>query len=383
MDRQQVWILRGLNLGLYFTMGVLQPFLPLYFSMKGYNPAEIGLFMVAGPFLAVFSQPLWGFVSDRLRSVKGIVISLWIMSVLCSIWLFHAEGFWMTLLAVSALFFFKMPSLPLMDSAAVLVSQEAGVSYGSIRLWGSIGFAVVSIASGYLIVFAGGIGNIPFLYWSFWVLPLILIFFLKDRQAAAKPIHLRSLKEVVGKEFAWLLFIVLLISSAHRASDSLLPVFLESLGGTEEMVSWAFGLAALFEIAAFVIVPRFLGRFHELGLLAIAASLYSIRWLLYSLIGNPAVIMALQVLHAATFGIYWIVLIQYVGRIVPQHFRSTGIAVMTAVHGGVAALIGGYGGGLVMDRFGADVMYWVGAIFAGTGAVLLFISRWRQKIRSA
>ena len=383
MDRRQVWIVRGLNLGYFAVMGLMIPLLPLYFSLRGYNSAQVGLFMVAGPFLAVFSQPLWGYVSDRLRSVKKILFALWIMTVLCSIGLFRADGFWTTLLSVSAVFFFFIPSSPLLDSASVLVAQQAGVSYGSIRLWGSVGFALVAIASAYLLAFVGGLANLQYLFWAFWVFPLILIWFFRDQQAAARPISLRSLKEAVNREFVWLLVIVAILSTSHRANDSMLPLYIKSLGGTEQMVSWAFGIAAVFEIVTFLLIPRWLNRYHELGLMAIAAALYAVRWLLYGLVDAPAAIVALQVLHAATFGVYWVVLIHYVGRIVPAHFRSTGLALLAAVHGGVAALIGGYGGGIVMDRLGGETLYGITALLAGIAALLLFLTRFRQNIRSS
>ncbi len=108
---KQLWLVRCLIASHYSTGALLTPYLPLYFSSRGFTPIEIGLFMMLGPFTAMFAQPFWGYISDRLKTVKNVIVILWILSVLSSIMLFLSEGFAMTLLSVSLLFLLYRPFL--------------------------------------------------------------------------------------------------------------------------------------------------------------------------------------------------------------------------------------------------------------------------------
>lgn len=371
--KKQIWTLRGLNFSYYATTAVLMPFLPLYFGLKGYSSAQIGVLMMFGPFVAIFSQPLWGYLSDRYRKMKLIMFLLWICTILSSIGIFATDGYGWSFLFMLLLFFFMLSSVPLLDSVSIAVSMQAGRSYGSVRMWGSLGYTSMAMTAGTVLAALGGLENIPLLYWSVWALPLVLLLFLKDDdKGGGGRITIGALASVLKNgPFLWFLLLVFLLMIPHRMNDGLLVLYLKDLGAADSMAGWAWALAALSEVPTFALLGRYMHRFHELALLGIVAVLYTIRWILYALITDPALLMALQLTHSVTFAVFWIVSVQYAVRLVPEQMRSTGQAMLAAVFLGLAGITGGFAGGYIKDIWGGQGMYIFGAVLTGIAAVLL------------
>jgi PPP family 3-phenylpropionic acid transporter len=375
-DRQIV-TLGGLNFFYYATNSILLPYLPLYLEQDGYSLAEIGLFMMIGPFVAIFAQPFWGFMSDKFNAVKSIVFLLWGLALAASVGLFMTNGFTMTFIFITLLYFFLLPSVPLLDSLMIKSSTKRGISYGSVRMWGSIGFTTIALISGPILAKIGGVSQIPTLYWLLWIFPLLLLFFLKDEQAdvtkKVQRISLGMISSILkNKSFLWFLLIVFILMIPHRMNDVQLGLYLSDLGSTASMVSWAWALAAMSEIPTFALISRIMHRYHELSMLGIVAALYTVRWLMYAVIDDPWVLIALQAMHMITFAVFWIVSVQYVVRLLPNEFVSTGQSLLAMVFLGLSGITGGTVGGWLNEQWGGSSMYVFGAALTFLATILLF-----------
>ncbi|MBP1154759.1 MULTISPECIES: MFS transporter [unclassified Paenibacillus] len=370
--KEQLWTLRGLNFSYYATSAVLMPFLPIYFEGRGYSSSQIGLLMMIGPFVTIFAQPMWGYLSDRYQTLKLIIFGLWGMTVLSSIGIFTTTSYSFALLFMLLLYFFMLSSTPLLDTISIKSAVQAGVSYGSIRLWGSVGFTLLAVSSGFILQALGGLQNIPYLYWSIWLLPLLLLLFLKDERSAAPRVSLRSFTSLFRNvHFLWFLLLVFLLTIPHRMNDVMFVLYLKDLGATNTMAGWAWAFAAASEIPTFALLGRYMHRFHELALLGIVAVLYTVRWLAYGWITDPFTLMFLQATHSITFAVFWIVAVQYVARLVPQELQSTGQSMLSMVFLGLSGITGGFIGGWIKDEWGGAYMYIFGAGMTCIAAVLL------------
>lgn len=365
MNRQIV-ILRGITAGYYATQAILLPLLPIYFATKGYSSQEIGLFMMIGPFVTVFAQPFWGYISDRFQKLRLIIVSLWLLTIASSVAMFAADTFTPTLTFVLLCYFFMLPSVPLLDTAALKALIHSKSSYGSIRLWGSVGFTTVAIISGFALDKFGGISSIKYMYWTVWLIPLCLIFLLKgERSAAANRVTLQSLKAVFGnKKFLWFLILVFILTVPHRMNDALFGLYLQHLDAENWMISLAWALASVSEIPTFALISRYMHRFHELGLLGIAALLFTLRWTIYAFVQDPWVLTFMQLTHSITFAPFWVLAVAYAVRLVPEELRSTGQSLLSAVFLGMAGITGGFVGGRIGDLWGDSSMYAFGAVLS-------------------
>lgn len=381
MNRQML-LLKALSFLYYATTAVLLPFLPIYFERQGFSSLQIGLLMMIGPFAAIFAQPVWGFVSDRLQTVKSIILLLWLMTVLASLGLFNSAGFAAALTFSTLLYFFMVPSVPLLDSMSIKAALQTGKTYGSVRLWGSAGFAAIAAVSGLVAVYTGGVGSIQYVYWILWVPAFVLLPFLQDERAAAarQRVTWNSLQLIArNRELVWFFFVILLGSIPHRMNDVLLAVYMQDAGASGLLIGLAWTLAAGSEVPTFALLGRVMHRYHELALLALASLFYAIRWILYASINDPFVLTLLQLFHSVTFAVFWMTSVQYVVRLVPLQLRSTGQSLLAAVFIGLAGLIGGTVGGWIYDRWGGEGMYLFGAGVSLLVAMLFAATREFQK----
>ncbi|TVY08246.1 MFS transporter [Paenibacillus cremeus] len=369
---KQIWTLRGLNFSYYATTAVLMPFLPIYFEGRGYSSAQIGLLMMIGSFVTIFAQPIWGYLSDRYQTLKLIIFGLWLMTVLSSVGIFQTSSFTSALVFMLLLYFFMLSSVPLLDTITIKSALRGAVSYGSIRMWGSIGFTLLAVSSGSVLKALGGLDNIPYLYWSIWILPMVLLLFLKDEKGSGARIKLSSFGSMLrNKHFLWFLLLIFLLTVPHRMNDGLFVLYLKDLGASDSMAGWAWALASASEVPTFALLGRYMHRFHELALLGCVALLYTIRWLLYGWITDPTLLMFLQATHSVTFAVFWIAAVQYVVRLVPLELQSTGQSMLAMVFLGLAGITGGFVGGWVKDHLGGHYMYYLGSIMSLLAAVLL------------
>jgi len=377
---KQLTVVKAVIALYYCSNAVLLPYLPLYFAAEGFTTVQIGLLLMIGPFTAIVAQPMWGYVSDKFQTVKKVLAVLWLLQLACSVGLFTANGFAPTLVFTTLLYFFLMPSSPLLDSLAIRAAEEAKVGYGSVRMWGSVGFTAFALLSGAMLVWIGGIGALQWLYWGVWAAPLLLLLALKDVRIAAPPVTLRSLSAVVrNRSLLWFLLLVFIMMLPHRMNDGFLGLYLSDLGATDQMVGLAWAIAAMSEIPTFALLHRYMHKMHELALLGVVALLYAMRWVAYALVDDPLLLLALQATHMLTFAVFWVVGVAYVVRIVPTEFRSTGQSLFSAVFIGVTGLASGTLGGWIEGWGGFQTAYGFGAAAAGAAGAAFLLTHAAQR----
>lgn len=354
------------------TNTIVLSFLPLYLQYKGLNGTEIGWVLAIGPFASIISQPFWGYLSDKYKTVKTFLILSVIGMLSFSILFFQMNKIIAILIFAGLFYFFSSPVGALSDSLAQRHALQLGVSFGSIRTWGSVGFAFSSLIVGEILSRIG-IGYMMYPYLFFGAILLITSFAIKDVETDSTPVSFQDVK-LLMKNFPYVLFlsIMLFITITHRASDSFIGLYIAELGGAEDLVGIAWFVGVISEAAVFALAAFWFRKFHPISFTILASVLYSFRWLLYSFIDSPYLIIAFQFLHGLTFGIFYVATFDFVTRLIPQHLQSTGHLIFYSVFFGISGIVGSLLGGAVLERFGGATLYFSMGIIALLG-LLLFI----------
>nr|WP_231506183.1 MFS transporter [Paenibacillus sp. UNC451MF] len=135
----------------YMGNAVYGTYIPVYFQSVGATPAQIGTLLSFGPLVAVLAQPLWGTVGDRAKT-KNSVLALLLIGSGTIILFFPISSAFYYLLVMVCLFTFFQTSIFAISDAITLeeLDKQKRWSFGGIRLGGTFGFAMMSIAFGYL-----------------------------------------------------------------------------------------------------------------------------------------------------------------------------------------------------------------------------------------
>lgn len=350
---------------------IIISFLPLYLKNKGLNGTEIGWVLAVGPLAAIFAQPFWGYLSDKYKTVKRILLICIIGLLFSSVLFFQMNSLIAIILAGAVFYFFTSPIGALGDSLAQRRADTLKVSFGGIRTWGSIGFATSSLIVGEILASIG----IQYMIWPylfFGTAALLVVFRLKDVKVESDPIQLKDVSQIItNKPFVIFLAIIMFITISHRANDSYIGLYIAQLGGSEGMVGLAWFVGVASEALIFALAGKWFRKYHTLVFIIFAGVVYSTRWFIYASIEDPIYIIGLQFLHGVTFGVFYLAAFQYITRLIPTLLQSTGHLVFFAVFFGVSGIIGSLVGGALMDSFGGETLYLVMGCLSLTGTILL------------
>ncbi len=357
------------------AMTIIISYMPVYFQSLGLTGSEIGFLLAVGPFAAILAQPVWGFMSDRWRTVKLVLLLCLCGAIVIGFAVFQMKEFIWLIPLLYIFFTFMSPAGALGDSLAQKISYQKGVSFGSIRMWGSLGFGTSSLVSGYILAVIG----IEYIYYVFaFFLLIAIVFCLKapDSEPSKKKADLKQALRL-GKNpmFALFLLMVISISLTHRINDSFLGLYIVELGGNETMIGTAWFIGVITEACVFALSAFWLRRFHPLTFISIAAVLYVVRWLLMGIVPNPTGVLFLQVLHGLTFGIFYLTAFQFVTRLVPYELASTGHLLFVSVFFGLSGVIGSLLGGAIIDAFDVRMLYQTMFLLALIGFIGSFLYR--------
>ncbi|WP_245947445.1 MFS transporter [Bacillus taeanensis] len=370
---KQISFLKALS---FFHIGgkaTILPFLPLFLHIKGFSSVEIGTVMGVAPLISIAAQPIIGFISDKYKTVKRILIFLYFGVIASSFGVFFHDSFLVVFLSFLLFHFALSPCTPLIDSMSLKSLGANKHEYGKIRLWGSLGFFFIAFVSSPILQ-SIGIERLFFPFLVTILLTLIVLSFLRDQDTSSAPVNLKSIGEILkNRLFMSFLLLCLLVLIPHRINDMMIVLHLESLGATTFWIGLAWSLAALSEVPVFYYLAKKIKAFDELFLLSIVAALYTIRWLLYGFISSPSIVTFLQVSQGITFGLFWLIAMQMAVRTVPDHLRSTGQALLTSICFGVGGAIGGTGGGWTLDHLGSQTLYQLMAGMTFAASVLIFL----------
>ncbi|MNH87799.1 putative nucleoside transporter YegT [compost metagenome] len=349
--------LRTFNFLYFALLAVFIPFLPVYLSEQGLNPAQIGFVVGSGGFITIIAQPLWGMISDRTKTIRKVLLLLLVFSTLLGYLLYDSSSYTLLITYAMLLYFFLMPIDPLTESLNFRVGEAAGVSYGSIRTYGALGYAVMSLAAGYIMT-GYGAHSLAYLFAFIGVIGFIISLTMPDAPVAGKPVTLASLKTFLGNRETLLFLVLVFISSVPaRMNDTFLGVYIRELGGNSELVGQAWFLAAGSEIVVFALSFWWMRKGHELMIISIAGAFYFLRFFISAWVIDPHLLVFVQVLQIVTFPIFYSAAIQYLYRIAPVEWRATSQTVLALLFFGVSGIIASYAGGAIYETFGGKTLF--------------------------
>jgi MFS transporter, PPP family, 3-phenylpropionic acid transporter len=381
-SQRNLWTLR-----LYYFMligggGFLFPFVNLFYTQQGLSGTQIGLLSTVASFAALIAAPWWGRRSDATMHPRRLLQFGLFATSLCMLALSQQTIFaWMAVLVTldAAL---SINVAPLSDVVTLaLIKGKAG--FGSVRLWGSLGWAVTALLGGWLIeqtglftMFAG--------YAISGFVSIVLLAILKippwgqhhpDRAAAA-PTASPSWRATFA--LLWrdrtLLGLMLALSILWFALNSIRqfePVFLEQLGAGETIIGLASTIGAAVELPVMLWVDR-LGRRHSANsLLRMSFLLYIVTALSVVIAPTVPVILFSHVIDGVAYSFFAVASVLFIAEVAPQRQVTMIMAIFTVTLPSIVRMVSGPVGGWVFDARGAYALYVIGVIGAALGWVIM------------
>ena len=149
--QRNLWTLRLYYFLLIGGGGFLFPFINLFYTQQGLSGTEIGWLSTMASLVALIVAPWWGRRSDATTHPRRLLQFGLLATSLCMLALSQQTVFaWMAIIVMlDALLSINVA--PLSDVVALAVTKQGRAGFGSVRLWGSLGWAVTALLGGWLI----------------------------------------------------------------------------------------------------------------------------------------------------------------------------------------------------------------------------------------
>jgi PPP family 3-phenylpropionic acid transporter len=358
----------GITYLLYFgQLGVLVPYLGIFLDGRGFSSEQIGELFALITVARILGPNLWASMADKSGKGLGILRlgSFLTFSTFCLA--FFVDSFWGLTLSFALMMMFWTAILPQLEVLTLNCVDSDANRYNRIRLWGSIGFIILTIVTGKAIDLSSSEAPV---YVSMIVLLVLFIFtLLLTEQAVVE--KTQQLGGSIWRRMKTRVFILFMLSAillqvSFGTYYSFFALYARDLGYSGQMTGFLIALGVASEIVIFLLAGKLLTRFGVKWMLVISIFLTSLRWLLLGSAAQFMPIMILsQVLHAFSFGMTHAASIQFIRHYFEDNFQSRGQAIYISVGFGVGGAIGNYiSGHLWLQGTGAEHAFLFSAVIA-------------------
>ena len=359
-------------LGYYGYVGVISPYVSLFFADRGFSPVQIGVLMACFQLSRIVGPYLWGWLSDVMHTRVKLLRLAAITALLAFLTVPGVQSYGGMMAMMIGLNLITSAMSPLGDALTISTLRRHGAfdhRYGRVRMFGSIGFIVAVLMGGALFE-RFGMPAFPWLASAMLALFALVVFGMRDAADEGPRVTPPPALPLLRRpDVAWFLASAFLMMFAHAALYVFYSLYLEQLGYSKFAIGvmWTIGVVA--EIVFFFYQGRLFGALALRTILAGTFVLAALRFGLTGYFAKYAWLMALvQILHAATFGAHHSASLKRLQRWFAGPLQGRGQALYTGISYGVGGTLGGLAMGWTWKTLAPMHTFGLAALAALIGA---------------
>lgn len=365
------WRLSAFYFAYFAYVGALSPYFSLYLASLGLTAAQIGVLLSLGSLMRVIGPNFWGWVADRTQRRARIVAFTLALGGACFAGFFFVRSFWGLFALLLATGFFGSASMPLTESLTLSHLRGAISRYGSIRLWGSVGFILTVTLVGYALdalQVASLLWIVLATYALGWACALAVPDAVSGGHAAPEPVW----SILRRPEVAALLGACFLMNLAHGPLYAFYSLYLVDHGYSKAEVGWMWSIGVIAEIMVFLLMPALMRRYSLSAILLLCFAATAARFLMIGWgVDSAPILFAAQLLHALSFGAYHAAAVAAIHHWFQGAHQVRGQAIYLSVSFGAGGVLGSALSGMAWDSIGPAWTFSAAALAALTGFALL------------
>lgn len=371
VDGLPYWRLSGFYFLFFLTIGGFMPYWNLYLKSIDMTAAQIGILSAVVVVTKIFASPFWGWLVDhRGNRIKVIQLCSLFTLVFFSLVLFFQE-FWALFLILFAFSIFWSAGLPLIEATTLSHLGENTHDYTVVRVWGSISFIIGVLALGQFF------DKQPINY----LLPILIVSMalvwlhslsLPEIDGVAAEENPRSFMDTIKHPTVVYLFIVcFLVQVSHGPYYTFFSIYLEEHGYSNSFIGIAWAIGVLAEVFVYLVIHRVIRTWGLRWLMIMSLLMASLRWLLIGVfVDSVAILLFAQLLHAATFGVYHAVAIQYIHREFRGAHQGRGQALYSSISFGAGLALGTLASGYMWESIGSMQTFLFAAAISSVAVII-------------
>lgn len=345
----------------------------VYLIGKGYSASQVSLLISVAALANMVTQPIIGSLTERfgMRSVNMVLFGA---SCIAGGLFVIAPNFAIIVVTYGLINLIMNGVNPVVERMAT----SSPYSYGSVRAWGSVGFAAGTQLTGLLYDNIAPVA--PYVVFIFAMLLAILGFWGTNPRVAetesanieaddAEPVSAKDL--LTNKKFLYYLVLQIIFSAVTGATYSFCAAFLTTKGLEASLASTILSVAALLEIPLLLFSSKFMDKIPNKTLLLGIFVLVVVEMVVYGLnLPLPLVIVATFIGRHPPAIINIMANMKVVNTIVDARQQITGLALVKTCQS-FGTIITNNIGGRIIDSAGYPPMFLFLCALITAGLVLV------------
>jgi MFS family permease len=341
----------------YAGIGAFTPYAALYYQDLGFSGLQLGVLTALPALGASLTGPFWGIVADSLAAHRAIMRIVLMIAMVVTLFLTRITSFAPFFVTLGIIALVMVPVASLWDSYAVSAHERGGSPYGTLRIFGSLGFTVMVLVMG--AVMSGGLSN-RFIYaYAFChLLTWTATLFLPNLAERRPRKFLDGLNAVrAQKSYLLLLAVAYLIASGVAMINMFLGIHIRDLGSGTEVVGTAFAVSALSELPVIGFGTWIMMRIGARRMVVAGLAAYILRFSLLAAAPTAEWVIFAQIFHGISFGMFLVASVNLAHRLVGAENAATAQALLGTMSFGFGNITGSLIGGALLDVVGTRAIF--------------------------
>jgi PPP family 3-phenylpropionic acid transporter len=350
--------------------GFIYPFISLFYKEQGLSGTQMGLLGTVASIIGLVSAPLIGRLSDSVSNPRRVLQACLMGSAILFLILSQQNVFLWIAVIIALEAMIGAPIFPLSDAQALNVANHQKEGYGSIRLWGSLGWAITAFIGGWIVERTGLVSVFVGYATCFALCSLMLGALTTPSSLAPKddeahpPLKdvLRGLvrdRALIGLAITFAIF--WLTSNGRQQFEAL---YMQQLGASERVIGFAYTYPALIEIPIMLWADRLMRKYGAGKLLT--AALFIEGLVMGIIVFSPSLnsILFMRLASSVYYSFYAVASIAYASERAPVGQSATVLSLYFVTLGSTISLVASPISGMIFDHLGAYPLYLIAMIGA-------------------
>lgn len=365
---------------LYSSMSSMG-YLSMIYLSRGVSLGQMGTMTAICGLVGIFSQFLWGSVSDRTSRRTVLCISF-LGTAAASLLYLKAYGY-LQMQLVGILFAVTSSGLGAMiDSLALSYSRKNESSYSILRMFGSIGYMIFPFWAS--IIIANNLEICFVIAAALHISASVIVLFIPDvigkkaidPASKAPKVDVRVFMGILRRpNVTFTLLNNLLMGAGMSFMGTYQYIYIQSLGYDPNFVVKMVGGITVLEIAWMMIADKVVRHVGALRLQRISAPMMALRMFMIFIAGRvgfplPFILLGMAMQCLGYAGSYFngarLMEMEF-----PNELKSTSQVTLSICSGGISRLLGSMGGGLLAGALGLPTSFVIIGVVLGAGFLAL------------
>lgn len=361
--------------GYFAFQGLFGPFWGLYLESLSFSALQISVLISLSTLARVVAPGFWGWLADRRGQRRLIVIVTSVLSAAFFLPLGLGQSFWWVFACLALSHFFWAAALPLVEASTAELTRDSPGRYSRVRVWGSLGFVVLSVVGGYLLEWLP-LSSLPWVLTALLAVVAVMALYTPELPFEEREQGPGSIWGTLGRgEVRALFACCFLMAFAMGPYYVFYSIALKDVGYSRDATGWLWAVGVMSEILIFVAMPRIMGRFTLERLMLVSLGAGVVRFaLVATVLSQPLLAFVSQTLHALTFGLHHAVSVALIHRYFARAHQARGQGLYVIASFGAGGSLGGLLGGVLWGLGGATLTFAVSALVSALG--MMVCQRW-------